>query len=305
MYLKKIWFKIFNKTKYQNLKNLEKKNKDLYNYRSNIYKKIVEIKNNIENKKELSFLHSGHLGDIIYSLPVIKELSKTHKCHLYIQSNKPMPVKYSNHPSGNFYLDDRIIKLFLPLIKNQSFLNSANIYSNEKIDINLDLFRDLPIDIKFHSTRWYTHLTGTFFDMENSFIDVKPHESIKNKIVIVRSPRYRNQFINYKFLEKTKNIICVGLRSEFEDLKKEIKLIEFYDCKDFLEMAQIIKSCKFFVGNECFAYSVAEGLKVPRLLEASPEFPVIFPLGSNAYDFYHQIHFEKMFKKLNLNDESR
>ena len=88
MYLKKLWFKIFNKTKYQNLKNLEKKNKDLYHYKSNIYKKIIEIKNNIENKKELSFLHSGHLGDIIYSLPVIKELSKTiNVTFIYNQTN--------------------------------------------------------------------------------------------------------------------------------------------------------------------------------------------------------------------------
>ena len=90
-----------------------------------------------------------------------------------------------------------------------------------------------------------------------------------------------------------------SLRFQFiEELKKEIHQLEFYDCKDFYEMAQIIKSCKFFLGNLCFAYSVAEGLKVPRLLEASPDFPVVFPVGLNAFDFYHQNHFEKMFDTL-------
>jgi glycosyltransferase involved in cell wall biosynthesis len=64
------------------------------------------------------------------------------------------------------------------------------------------------------------------------------------------------------------------------------------------EIQEKIKASKFFIGNECFAYSIAEGLKVPRLLEASPDFPVIFPVGKNAYDFYHQIHFEMLFKKL-------
>ena len=44
---------------------------------------------------------------------------------------------------------------------------------------------------------------------------------------------------------------------------------------------------------------MAEGLKVPRLLEASPDFPVVFPVGNNGYDFYHQNHFEKFFNKLN------
>ena len=80
--------------------------------------------------------------------------------------------------------------------------------------------------------------------------------------------------------------------------KKTIKNLEFYNCKDFLELAKIIKSCRLFIGNECFAYSVAEGLKVPRLLEASPDFPVVFPIGDRAYDFYHQVHFEMFFKKL-------
>ena len=170
--------------------------------------------------------------------------------------------------------------------------------TKDNIDVDLDLFRQIPINIRFHSTRWYSHITGIPIDMEKSFLEVKSHDSVKNKIVIVRSPRYRNDFINYKFLSNIKDIICVGLESEFEDLKKEIKNLEYYNCKDFLEMAEIIKASKFFIGNECFAYSIAEGLKVPRLLEASPDFPVIFPVGKNAYDFYHQIHFEMLFKKL-------
>ena len=66
-----------------------------------------------------------------------------------------MPVAYSNHPSGNVYLDKRIVDLFLPLIKSQKYINSVNIYNDENIDVNLDLFREVPINIMFHSTRWY------------------------------------------------------------------------------------------------------------------------------------------------------
>ena len=66
-------------------------------------------------------------------------------------------------------------------------------------------------------------------------------------------------------------------------------------------MAEIIKASKFFVGNEGIGYAIAEALKVPRLLEASPDFPVIFPIGEKSFDFYHQIHFEKFFKELYKN----
>ena len=46
-------------------------------------------------------------------------------------------------------------------------------------------------------------------------------------------------------------------------------------------------------------YPMAEALKVPRLLEACPEFPVVQPVGLDAYDFYFQPQFEKWFNYLN------
>ena len=63
-------------------------------------------------------------------------------------------------------------------------------------------------------------------------------------------------------------------------------------------MAEIIKSCKIFIGNLSLGYHLAEGLKVPRLLETNPEFPLVYPNGGKGYDFYFQIHFEKIFQQL-------
>ena len=83
--------------------------------------------------------------------------------------------------------------------------------------------------------------------------------------------RRKNFFINYKFLNNYKDIIFLGLKSEFLDLKEDIKNLEFHDCKDFLEMAEIIKNSKVFIGNLSLGYTLAEGLKVPRLLESNPD----------------------------------
>ena len=63
-------------------------------------------------------------------------------------------------------------------------------------------------------------------------------------------------------------------------------------------MARIIKSSRFFIGNQSIAYPMAEALKVPRLLEAEPLFPVVQPVGNNAFDFYYQPHFEKFVEIL-------
>ena len=296
-FLLKLWFKIFNKGKYNDFKNSKRTAENLKFYKSHIFEKILKIQSNVENKKELSFLHSGRLGDLIYSLATIKELAKSHKCKIYIQINKPV-LDYYDH-LRKVLITKRSGDMIIPLLKKQEFLEDVSIYNGEKIDVNFDLFRDIPINKSFYSSRWFSHLVGINLNMESTFLSAKPHKSIKNKIIIGRSPRYRNSFLNYKFLKNEKNIMCIGLKDEYDDLKKDILNLEFYDCNDFLEMAEIIKSCKFYIGNMSLQYIMAEGLKVPRLLEASPDFPVSFPLGPDAFDAYHQNHFENFFKNLN------
>ena len=293
----KLWYKFFNKEKYIDLKN-EKRTSDRFKYyNSRIYAQILEIQKKIENNKELSFLHSGRLGDLIYSLATIKELSKSHKCKLYVQIEKPILGPYDS--SRKVFINKRCGDLILPLLRNQDFLDAVNIYKDEKIDINLDLFRDIPISLSFYSSRWFSHICGININVENTFLSVKPHELIKNRIIVGRSSRYRNAYINYKFLKNTKNLLCIGLEEEFQDSKKDINDLEFHECKDFLEMAEIIKASKFFIGNMSLQYIISEALKVPRLLEASPDFPAAFPVGPNAFDAYHQNHFEKFFTNLN------
>ena len=294
----KYYYKLFNFKKYKALKQQKAIQLSLkvFNDKYKLY--IDKIQNKIIEKKEINFLHSGHLGDLIYALPVIKELAKDHVCCFYIQANKNMPVEYHKHPAGNVYIDDRMLNLFLPLMKEQKFIHKVEKYNNQEIDINFDIFREIFPNIHFNSPRWYFHITGVQVDLADPYLDVKPHEKIKNKIVIHRTFRHRNQFINYKFLEKYKNLIFIGLKDEYEDLKQDIKNLEFYDCKDYLEMAQIIKACKFFIGNQSIAYPIAEALKVPRILEAEPLFPVVQPIGKDSFDFYYQPHFEKWFKHL-------
>jgi len=297
--IKKYYYKLFNNNEYKKLKE-ENKTKDSLSIYEKKYKSyLYEIESKIKNNEKITFLHSGHLGDIIYALPVIKELAKNHICHFYIQTNKKITTEFYKHPSGNVFIDDRLLNFSLPLLNSQKFIHKAEKYNSQQIDINLDIFRDLPVNILFNSPRWYFHITGVQVDLSEPYLNVLPHETIKNKIVIHRTFRSRSQFVNYKFLNNYENLIFTGLKNEYEDLKKEIKNLEFYDCKDFLDMARVIKACKFFIGNSSAAYALAEAMKVPRLLEAEPPFPVVQPVGKNAFDFYYQPHFEKWCKYLN------
>ena len=118
--MKNIFKKIF-KNKY---KNEEKKYTDF------ILPKIQNYRNIIASKETISFLHYGHLGDIINSLPVIKEISKFKKCSLYIEVNKKIndPRAITNNPGNDIFLSKNLPKIFGKHRLFYSFDGKSRIY---------------------------------------------------------------------------------------------------------------------------------------------------------------------------------
>ena len=94
-------------------------------------------------------------------------------------------------------------------MNSQEYLNSISLFNNQSIDVDLNFFREMPFNIIFHSIDG-THLTGVPINMVEKFLNVNILDNFKDKIAIVRSHRYRNDFINYKFLSKSKNLIFLG-----------------------------------------------------------------------------------------------
>ena len=121
--LKKIYLKNFQKKKYFILKNDEKNYKNFQIYKNKIEKKIYEIQNNISKKRTLNFLHSGHCGDIISSLALIKELSINHECNLFINVNKKLTLPHYKHPAGDVFINYKIYNMLEPLLKFQKYIN--------------------------------------------------------------------------------------------------------------------------------------------------------------------------------------
>jgi len=296
-FLKKYWFKITNRQKYEELKILKQIEDDNFLFKERFEHQINNFHKKIETNQPLNLLHSGHAADIVNILPAIKELSKKHECNLYIRINKSLKY-YHKHPAGNIFINTKIYNMLEPLLKSQKYINKVEKFNKQNIDIDFDIYREMPINLLFDNTKYSFHITGLQPDLSLPYIEVHSHDQIKKKIVIQRTFRYRNNFINYKFLNNYENLLFVGTMEEFEDMKLDVKNLEFYDCKDFLEMANIIKSSKFVLANSSIAFPIAEGLKVPRLLESCPHFPAAQTHGINAFDFYFQTHFEKWFKYL-------
>ena len=217
-----------------------------------------------------------------------------------MQVNKKIPkhVVSRDHPFGEVYLSENSINKMMPLLKNQDYIKNVEVFNGQEIDIDLNFFRELPLNFNIDSVRWYFHITGVFPDLSKSYIDVLENNKFKNFIVIMRSLRRQNKYIDYSFLKSYKNLVFLGLRNEYEHLRNLIPNLEYHDSKDFLELSSIIKNSKMFIGNLSFGYALAEALKVPRLLESGPNFPLVYPNGNHGYDFYFQSHFKDLVNKL-------
>lgn len=298
--IRKFYYKRTNQEKYQEYKILIRDQKLLQTFESSFKFKIEAIEKALLEKNEINFKHSGHIGDFIYALPIIKEIGKTKKCHVFLKLNHSIgKKKYLKHPAGNVMINKTIFQKLIPLLENQDYIMSVQEWNNQPIDIDLDLFRDLPFSTNFHSIRWYYHLTGIQPKMDMPFLEVNFNKKFKNTIVVVRSFRGRNPMINYSFLNQYNDLLFLGTKSEFDDFTKVVPNSNFYDVKDFLELAEIMKSSKFVITNQTFAFSLAEGLKVNRILEANPFIPAVFPIGDNGFDFYFQNQFEKLVQNFN------
>ncbi|NIJ54359.1 hypothetical protein [Dyadobacter arcticus] len=262
----------------------------------------AKIKKYAEQNGRIRLSHSGNAGDIIYALPTIEAIRNftNVKIELYLRLGQPLILSgYNSHPLGNVMMNQKMAEMLITLLKPQPYIDLIDIHTDQIIDIDLDYFRagGIPLD-KGNIARWCSYLTGVNPVLWKSWLNVEPDKSYSDTIVMARSERYRNYTINYKFLNDYQNIVFIGVESEFIDIKKTIPHIQWVQVDDFMQMAQIIAGAKFFIGNQSFPYSIAEGLKVPRILETSFEVINVVPEGGNGYDFFFQEHLESLVKTL-------
>lgn len=247
------------------------------------------------------FKHFGLVGDIIYAIPAMQALAGEKKIHLHLQINqKSLYKKRMKHANKGKILTEKSVEMLAPLLLSQPGFAVCDVLNGQRVDYDLDEFRKFPFDYNTgHICRWYFHMYGITANLGKPWLTVSPDPAFKDEIVIARSFRYRAPGISYDFLEAYPNLSFVGLKEEYEDLKQVIPSLKYKAVSNFLELAQVIAGCKFFIGNQSFPFALAEALKVKRVLEVCFECPNVIPEGKDAYDFCYQPQFEKIVKQLN------
>lgn len=246
-----------------------------------------------------AFKHSGNCGDIIYSLPAVFELAKAGTATFAIELNRKLKDVVGFHPLGNVMMNKKVTQMLTPLLLHQPRIEAVSVYHNETVDYNLDLFRDFSFPLDRGSiVRWYFYVYGITADTSKPWLEAPKDDDYRNAIVIARSHRYRSPVVDYSFLKMYANLLFVGVPEEYESMKQMLPGIVYKPVSDFLEMATIINSCRLFIGNQSFPFSLAEGLKVKRLLEVYYKAPNVIVEGEGANDFMYQPQFEYAVRRL-------
>jgi len=305
-FFSKLLLKHTDRTRYK-LYKWELKNYELEQI-TNFYtgKNVLDTVSKITAESQLSgylnVLHSGNAGDIIYALPTLKKMHEVTGApiNLYLRLNQPLILSgYLSHPMGNVMLNEKMASMLSPLIEAQVYINSCLVYGNQKIHIDLDVVRSKTIPVtNGNIARWYSYFTGLTPELWKSWLMVEPEKKYANSIILARSGRYLNPSIDYSFLRGYNNIVFIGVKSEYDEMKKVVPHIEWVQVSDFYQLAGIIAGCKFFIGNQSLPYAIAEGLKAPRILEVYSKMANVIPEGANGYEFYFQNHFEELVHNL-------
>lgn len=249
----------------------------------------------------LSFLHSSKLGDAVYSLPSIREVCRKYKTKARFYQRINNKVINLNTRQYENMMTAESFELLKPLLLAQEFIESAEIYEGQPIDINFDFLNQQKIGMPYGSLmRYYFYAYPDMnCDLSEMWLDFVPVDKtvdiVQDSIIINRTDRYQNSWINYNFLNLNYTnfpIYFVGTKDEAASFHELVPRAMYLNVDDFNDLACAIANCKLFIGNQSLGFAIAEGLKTPRILEVCSYAPNIIPQGKNGYDFYTQKGFE-------------
>jgi hypothetical protein len=138
-------------------------------------------------------------------------------------------------------------------------------------------------------------------DLSKQWLNVELTGPAYEKCILInRTERYNNMLISYKFLKKyERRVLFVGLPNECKKFNEQHGLsVDLIFGNNFEHVAAAMMNCKLFIGNQSACFQIAEGLKIPRILECCKQVPNVVGCGPGFYDFLNQSSLEYLVNKL-------
>lgn len=225
------------------------------------------------------------------------------------------------------------MRFLRPLLMSQPYINSVNSleecfpdiyhgwcdlflnFDQEKLNdwyrvhreiIDLDQNHCVPIGLpagNIFRSNFYIY-PDMACDLSKPWIEFNPNPDVSfpsPTIIVNRTLRCRNKNIKYDFLKKYGQIAFIGHNDEFNAFKEESQLgyaLSHLICGSADHIRLWLSRAKLFIGNQSLCFSIAEAMKIPRVLEICPQMNNVIPSGPDGYDAWYQGPMEYFVDKL-------
>ena len=229
-----------------------------------------------------TYKHSGTLGDLIYSLSVVKKMEPG-RFMVAINNIENCVAEYGYRPDevdpahrGRFTTQD--YEWLRPLLERQSYITDTCTWhlGDAAPDVDLDRFRGtLFRGFEGNYVQAYHIAFGLPFLMQDYDTPwLEADAKTVRPIVISRTSRYRDLKAGDAYwqsmvadVDLATSAIFVGTPGEHADFERNIKPVPYHPVRDFLDLANIVAGADLVMANQNFVYSLAMGLGVGTVLE--------------------------------------
>lgn len=264
----------------------------------------------------ITFFHSGDLGDFIAGLCAVKEICETKGKKAIIVAD-PSGGLTTNSAELNevvriqtrgrgLKMNERGWNFIKPLVEYQPYVEKTVLsreYDKGIVDYNLNSFR------KYFSEKEWIRKTnqnlvflqqiacGLDFGYKGPWL-FAPDVKKENKTVACRSTRYQSSHPIYEAIDKhlRSNGVFIGTEFELSVFKNCFGIdMRHKDVKDALEAAKEIKSSELAIFNSSLFYWIAVGLGHPNIMHELPvDVPCsYFPNQNPKIRYFQGVHFLK------------
>ena len=213
----------------------------------------------------MEFYHRGAIGDIIYSLPTI--------------------LAYGDTEAILYFKRGHFINTLSRLLKSQSYIKDVK---HRKTGIGKD-YIDLSA---YYGIAWEKrdqHLVVSHLEPHDKTYDlsqawlrgIEPNHVAD--IIVNRTKKYHGQLDWHLLKPYADRCKFVGTEWEMDRFNRYGLGIDYHRTEDALDVAQVIKGSKLFIGNQSMCFAITEAMKHPRCLEVCPSFNNCQPHGDNGY----------------------
>lgn len=244
----------------------------------------------------MNYLHPGSLGDIVYSMPFMLSCEGVYEFEDIAKANIHLLLDTTGYANAKYDVLPSVISM-ATFLSTQPCIKTVNAQRSFKDDekrqcVNLGAFRQGKVQIgKGDCMLRYRYLKRTpiYYNLEAPWLKVAHDDNyshIGEKIVVFRSHRYRNRRMSYSPLKPyAEKMVFIGFENEYQDFitRTGIKP-QFQPITGISQAAAMIAHAAFVVGNQTSFFALAEGIKVPRIMELSSDFPDVIPKGDWAFD---------------------